>query len=216
MGSAGRSAGGVPPPGLPRRPDDGRPGDDRAADREGRPDVPRHPRPPRPAGARPRRDRAAPGARQRPPAGAAARSRRRGPHPPGTEELWNESWYFDAVSADGQLGVYTRLGLYPNLGVSWMTTFVCGPGRRTLALIDFAAPLPEGEAAVAGDRRAAGGAHLHRAAGELRGAGAGRPASPTDAAAILRGERGDPVELALGAALGHDRRAVRLPGRDPL
>ena len=119
------------------------------------------------------------------------------PHPAGTEELWNESWYFDAVSADEQLGVYTRLGLYPNLGVSWMTTFVCGPGRQTLALIDFAAPLPEGE-------------QLSLATDELRGEHIcieplesfevrvrGTAESFTDAAAILRGERGDPVELAL-------------------
>src|SRR5439155_26689961 len=46
-----------------------------------------------------------------------------GRHPPGPEELWNESWYFDAVSEDGTVGMYTRLGLYPNLGVAWFTAF---------------------------------------------------------------------------------------------
>ena len=119
------------------------------------------------------------------------------PHPAGSEELWNESWYFDAVSADEKLGVYTRLGLYPNLGVSWMTTFVCGPDRQTLALIDFAAPLPEGE-------------QLSLATEELRAEHIcieplesfevrvrGTAESFTDAAAVLRGERGDPVELEL-------------------
>ncbi len=45
----------------------------------------------------------------------------------------NESWYFDAVSEDGRTGVYARLGLHPNLGVSWLTAFVCGPDRPTAA-----------------------------------------------------------------------------------
>ena len=119
------------------------------------------------------------------------------PHEPGSEELWNESWYFDAVSADGRLGVYTRLGLYPNLGVSWMTTFVCGPDRPTLALIDFAAPLPEG-------------GHLSLSSEQLRAEHIcieplesfevrlqGSAESFQDAAAILRGEHGEELELAL-------------------
>ena len=33
-----------------------------------------------------------------------------GRHEPGPEALWNESWYFDAVSDDGELGLYVRLG----------------------------------------------------------------------------------------------------------
>jgi len=33
-----------------------------------------------------------------------------------------------------------RIGLYPNLGVCWYTTLICGPGRPTLAVVDFAAP----------------------------------------------------------------------------
>ncbi len=73
-------------------------------------------------------------------------------HLSGPEELWNESWYFDAVSGDGATGVYSRLGLYPNLGVAWMTAFVCGPDRPTVAIIDFAAPMPSGqELTVAAD-----------------------------------------------------------------
>jgi hypothetical protein len=119
------------------------------------------------------------------------------PHPPGPEELWNESWYFDAVSADESVGVYTRLGLYPNLGVSWMTTFVCGPDRQTLALIDFAAPLPQGE------QLSLSSEHLRAEhiciepleSFEVRVQGTAE--SFRDAAAVLRGERGSPTELAL-------------------
>src|SRR3954469_21141324 len=69
-----------------------------------------------------------------------------GRHPPGPEELWNESWYFDAVSEDGSLGVWLRLGLYPRLGLSWYTAYVVGPERASVAVVDFAAPLPAGEA----------------------------------------------------------------------
>ena len=47
---------------------------------------------------------------------------------PGPEALWNESWYFDAVSDDASLGVYVRLGRLPNQDVSLYTVCVCGPG----------------------------------------------------------------------------------------
>jgi len=119
------------------------------------------------------------------------------PHEPGSEELWNESWYFDAVSADERIGVYTRLGLYPNLGVSWMTTFVCGPDRRTLALIDFAAPLPRGgELSLSAEHLRAEHICIEPLESfEVRLQGGAE--SFKDAAAILRGEHGDPVELAL-------------------
>jgi thiamine kinase-like enzyme len=66
-------------------------------------------------------------------------------HEPGEELLWNESWYFDVVAEDASLGAYVRLGHYPNLGVSWYTAFVCGPGRPTFAVVDFAAPAPTGD-----------------------------------------------------------------------
>ena len=40
--------------------------------------------------------------------------------------LWNESWYFDFHDAAGTFGGYVRLGLYPNLGVSWFWACVAG------------------------------------------------------------------------------------------
>src|ERR687886_503640 len=63
-----------------------------------------------------------------------------GQHPPGEEELWNESWYFDAVAEDGSLGVYARIGLYPNLGVAWYTAYVTGPDRPAVAVVNLEAP----------------------------------------------------------------------------
>ena len=119
-----------------------------------------------------------------------------GRHTPGPEELWNESWYFDLVSDEGSLGIYTRLGLYPNLGVSWLTAFVCGPGRPTVAVIDFAAPMPDGDQLnIEGDGLVV--EHLCESALErfrvrLNARGEAHP----DASALLRGESGEPAEIA--------------------
>ena len=65
-------------------------------------------------------------------------------HEPGPEELWNESWYFDWTNADGTLGGYVRLGLYPNLGLSWYWACLVGSGRPLVTVIDHDAPLPAG------------------------------------------------------------------------
>ena len=64
-------------------------------------------------------------------------------HEPGPEPLWSESWYFDFFQADGSVGGWVRIGLYPNLGVSWYHAYVVGPGRRTLAVADLSVPLPK-------------------------------------------------------------------------
>ena len=116
-----------------------------------------------------------------------------GRHPPGPEQLWNESWYFDVISDDGSIGLYTRLGLYPNLGVAWLTAFVCGPDRPTAAVVDFAAPLPEGEElAIAKEGLSA--EHVCESPLEgfrvrLNGVGEAH----NDPAGLLRGEHGEPV-----------------------
>ncbi|MGP0101959.1 MAG: phosphotransferase [Solirubrobacteraceae bacterium] len=123
-----------------------------------------------------------------------------GRHAPGPEQLWNESWYFDAVSEDGRTGVYTRLGLYPNLGVSWLTAFVCGPDRPTVAVVEFAAPLPGGDQPTL-DIEGLHAEHvcdspLQRFRVRLDATGE----THADPAALLRGEAGDPVDLAMDLA----------------
>ena len=65
-----------------------------------------------------------------------------GTHAPGPEPMWNESWYFDAVSDDGELGLYTRIGRVPNQGTCLHTTCICGPDRPSIMLVDGSAPLP--------------------------------------------------------------------------
>ena len=121
-------------------------------------------------------------------------------HAPGSEQLWNESWYFDAIAPDGNLGAYVRIGLYPNLDACWYTAFVCRAGRPTIAAIDFSAPLPP-----------AGGLELstaelhaeHRCAEPLERFDVALHASAQaygDPAALQRGEPGSPVRLALELA----------------
>ncbi len=122
-----------------------------------------------------------------------------GRHEPGPEALWNESWYFDAVSDDGMLGVYVRLGRLPNQGVALYTACICGPGRPTVMLVDAAAPLPASDddeqsietASFAAAQRCE--SPLERFAVRVRG----MAEAYDDASAPLRGEPGAPVALAL-------------------
>lgn len=78
-----------------------------------------------------------------PPDGAPVPATDEGRHAPGPEPLWNESWYFDFATADGSLGGYVRLGLYPNLGVAWYWGCLVGEGRPLVTVIDHEVPLPK-------------------------------------------------------------------------
>ncbi len=65
-----------------------------------------------------------------------------GRHEPGEDPLWNESWYLDWATADGRLGGYVRLGLYPNLGVAWYWACLVGEDRPLVTVIDHEVPIP--------------------------------------------------------------------------
>jgi phosphotransferase family enzyme len=120
-----------------------------------------------------------------------------GRHPPGPEELWNESWYFDAAREDGSLGAYVRLGLYPRLGVAWYTAFIVGEGRPAVAVVDYEAPLPAGEA-LAVETGALRADHVcEEALARFRVTLDGTGEAFDDPAAALRGEAGAPVPVAL-------------------
>lgn len=120
-----------------------------------------------------------------------------GPHDPGPEPLWNESWYFDAIAPDGSLGAYVRIGLYPNLGRCWYTAFVCGPDRPTVAVIDFAAPLPSADGLLT-TTAALRAEHLCQAPLErFRVLLDAEGEAHADAAGLLRGEAGSPVAVGL-------------------
>ncbi|MFA9564314.1 MAG: hypothetical protein ACERLM_06375 [Acidimicrobiales bacterium] len=67
-----------------------------------------------------------------------------GRHPPETDPLWNESWYFDFVTRDGSTAGYVRVGLYPNLDVLWYWAYLVRPDadRPLVAVIDHEVPVP--------------------------------------------------------------------------
>jgi hypothetical protein len=69
-------------------------------------------------------------------------------HPPDAESLWNESYYCDFVQADGSLGGWLRLGLYPNRGVAWWTAWIVRPGHSGVASVDYRSPVPPGDSLV--------------------------------------------------------------------
>jgi hypothetical protein len=136
-------------------------------------------------------------------------------HAAGPEPLWSESWYFDVIARDGSVGAYVRVGRYPNLGVCWYTALICGPGRPTIAVVDFAAPLPVGEQLVVqtdtlrAEHRCE--QPLEHFAVSLEAIGE----SHEDPAALLRGERGSaqPVSLELAWSTVAEPYAYRLTTR---
>jgi hypothetical protein len=65
-------------------------------------------------------------------------------HTPESDPLWNESYYLDFVSAGAEVGGYVRIGLYPNLGVTWWTTMIVGPDRPMVASVSYDLPVIEG------------------------------------------------------------------------
>lgn len=121
------------------------------------------------------------------------------PHTPGTEPFWNESWYFDGVSADPVIGVYVRLGNVPNQNSCLYTVAVVRPGQPTVMVTDYAGPSP-----VLEDRRQIVHGTEYEAVQEcvtrladyrIQFDGAAR--QYTDAIDVLHAEPGSPVPLTL-------------------
>jgi hypothetical protein len=123
-----------------------------------------------------------------------------GLHAPGVEPLWNESWYFDAVSASGDLGLYVRLGRLPNQDTCVYTASIVRPGKPSIMIVDYAAPLPDEEDEKALISTAAITAShecevpLARYRIDLSATGE----AYVDPAAVLRGEPGSPLQVSLG------------------
>lgn len=63
-------------------------------------------------------------------------------HSPSDELLWNESYYLDWFADDGSIGGYIRVGLYPNMGVTWYWACLVGPDRPLVTVVDHTVPLP--------------------------------------------------------------------------
>jgi hypothetical protein len=71
-------------------------------------------------------------------------------HPPGSEHLWNESYYFDFAASDGSVAGYVRLGLYPAWGRCWYWACAVRPGKPTVIVVDNAIPWPCGTSVQTG------------------------------------------------------------------
>jgi Ecdysteroid kinase-like family len=117
-------------------------------------------------------------------------------HPAGDEPLWSESWYWDFADPEQGIGGWARLGLIPNQNTAWLNVLVCGPGIPTVALLDFHAALPTDPGAVRTDTMEL----VHTASAPLqayRVAARGSGQAYDDPAALLRGEPGQPADVAM-------------------
>jgi hypothetical protein len=119
-----------------------------------------------------------------------------GRHAPTGEPLWNESHYLDFVSNDGAIAGYARIGLYPNLGVTWWTTMLVGPYRQLIASVAYDWAVPADGLALRGDGYAVDG-DIETPLDRLRLHGSapaqvlGRPED------VYRGEVGSPTTIGL-------------------
>jgi Ecdysteroid kinase-like family len=112
------------------------------------------------------------------------------------EPLWSESWYADFADTAKGLGGWVRIGLIPNQQTAWLHALLCGPELPTVAVVDFEVPLPADPWALqtgAVDFTHSVGDPLQSYRIGLRGRGESFP----DPAALLRGEQGAPVDVAI-------------------
>ena len=117
-------------------------------------------------------------------------------HTATAEPLWSESWYADFVDAAQGLGGWFRIGLVANQQTAWFHTLLCGPDLPTIAVVDCAVPLPADPWVLRTDAFEVGhsaGRPLQAYRVDLRGRGQ----AYQDPSALLRGEPGTPVEVAM-------------------
>jgi hypothetical protein len=112
------------------------------------------------------------------------------------EPLWSESWYADFADTASGFGGWVRLGIVPNQQTTWLHALLCGPGLPTVAVIDCDLPVPIEPWKLHTD--AIDFTHsvneplqIYRIS--LQGSGQSYP----DPAALLRGEPGAPVDVAI-------------------
>ena len=116
-------------------------------------------------------------------------------HPPGDELLWNESYYLDFVAGDGEVAGYIRLGLYPNMGVTWWTAMVVGRDRPVVASVDYRLPLPGGSGLDLATERYQVEVTNSAPLGTMALRGTVDARSHDDAASVYRGDGGGEVRL---------------------
>jgi Phosphotransferase enzyme family len=112
------------------------------------------------------------------------------------EPLWSESWYADFADAANGFGGWMRIGLIANQQTAWLHALLCGPDLPTVAVVDCEIPLPADPWTL----RTAAVDFTHSVGDPLqtyRMGLHGRAQSYPDPAALLRGEPGVPVEVAI-------------------
>ena len=120
-----------------------------------------------------------------------------GRHEPSGDPLWNESHYLDFVSQDGQMAGYARIGLYPNLGVTWWTTVVARPGRPLVASVAYDLPgTPAPGLTVRGDGCSVDGV-IGLPLDSMVIAGTAAAVVHEDPADVYRGAPGRPTDIEL-------------------
>jgi hypothetical protein len=112
------------------------------------------------------------------------------------EALWSESWYADFADAAQGFGGWLRIGLIPNQLTAWVHALLCGPDIPTVAVSDFHIALPDDPWHVRTDtidfsHAAVEPLQTYRVVVQARGQ------SYRDPAALLRGESGRAVEVAM-------------------
>ena len=141
-----------------------------------------------------------------------------GSHRPGDENLWNESWYFDFTTTASGLAGYTRLGLYPNRGEAWVTLALVRAGEPVVRLVDCAVPLPgPGSLRVTSDRAGLVADHVcHEPLKRFSVSIAGTAERFDDATAILQGDSGEAVSIALQLTWDTDGQPYQYRDHAPL
>jgi hypothetical protein len=120
-----------------------------------------------------------------------------GRHPPGDEPYWNESVYLDFVADEGAVAGYVRIGLYPNLGVTWWTTVVVGRDRSLIASTAYDLPVAGGTGLVLASGGVDVSAEVLDPLTSVRVHGSAVAAAHADPADIYRHRAGEPTRLEL-------------------
>lgn len=123
-------------------------------------------------------------------------------HAPTAEPLWSESWYADFADAAQGLGGWFRIGVIANQRTALVHALLCGPDLPTVA-VDAEVPLPEDPWLLRADGFEVG----HSATAPLlayRVDVRARAQAYPDPSALLRGDPGTPVEMAMNLVWATD------------
>ena len=123
-------------------------------------------------------------------------------HAPTDEPLWSESWYADFADPAQGLGGWFRLGLIANQQTALVHVLLCGPDMPTVA-VDAEIPLPADPWALRADAFEvdhSASAPLQAYRVDVRAQARAYP----DPSALLRGEPGAPVEMAMNLVWATD------------